>query len=388
MPTFMRWWTLVVMGLIVSGIWFGATASLPRIARTTGYVMHSAGVAKVHVPNPGLLTQLRVVEGQLVQQGEVLGYVTTERLLSGGSVEMQQAQQSKLKQNFLDGDIKLASQIETAAMHGMVSRQEKLTNELHSLEKEIKLAQQRVADIEVQVERFEMLGKSGFISKDAMENKRGELIEQTLRLNALVRNRDGQKKELDILHAEMTQTRLRSLSQQTQLKRERANAEQELTEHRAKTLPLLAPVSGVVTQLVASLGQAVRSDIPVLILVPNTGSYEVQLLIPSRSVGFVRPRQAVSVRYQAYPHEHYGRHKGYVKSVSYAALPPQEVIQHIRTDEPVYSVRVTLPDNSLKFEGNSLPLSAGMVVDADVELDRLKIYQWLLEPLYRLGGRL
>ena len=109
--------------------------------------------------------------------------------------------------------------------------------------------------------------------------------------------------------------------------------------------------------------------------------------MPSRSIGFVRVGQHVSVRYQAYPYEHYGRHLGIVKEIAQAALPPQEVVQQIKVDEPVYTVRVSLPSNYLEYQGKHLTLTPGMLVDADVELDRLKIYQWLLEPLYRLGAR-
>jgi membrane fusion protein len=150
---------------------------------------------------------------------------------------------------------------------------------------------------------------------------------------------------------------------------------------------LIAPIDGVVTQISASVGQTVQPNIPIMTIVPQDGAAEALLLIPSRSIGFIRVGQKVSVRYQAYPHEHYGRHYGTVKEVARAALPPQEVVQHIRVEEPVYTVRVSLPGNYLEYQGKQLPLSPGMIVEADVELDRLKIYQWLLEPLYRLGGR-
>jgi membrane fusion protein len=165
------------------------------------------------------------------------------------------------------------------------------------------------------------------------------------------------------------------------------SSEQEFNEHSSKRIQLIAPIDGVVTQISASVGQTVRPDLPIMTIVPEGSAAEVLLLIPSRSIGFIRMGQKVSVRYQAYPYEHYGRHYGVVKEIARAALPPQEVVQHIRVDEPVYTVRVALPSNYLEYQGRQLPLTPGMVVEADVELDRLKIYQWLLEPLYRLGGR-
>jgi membrane fusion protein len=83
----------------------------------------------------------------------------------------------------------------------------------------------------------------------------------------------------------------------------------------------------------------------------------------------------------------HGRHAGVVREISRVALPPQDVVQHIKVEEPVYVVRVSLPADHMIYQGKKLPITPGMVLEADVELDRLKIYQWLLEPLYRLGGR-
>ena len=38
--------------------------------------------------------------------------------------------------------------------------------------------------------------------------------------------------------------------------------------------------------------------------------------------------------------------------------------------------------------GNAQPLQAGMVVEADVLQEKRKLYEWVLEPLYSLTGKL
>ena len=114
---------------------------------------------------------------------------------------------------------------------------------------------------------------------------------------------------------------------------------------------------------------------------------EVLLRVPSKGIGFVKKGQRVSVRYQAYPHQHYGRHYGMVKEISKVASPAEDLSHHIPIAEPVFTVRVSLPSDHLQYKDKRWPIGLGMLVEADIELDRLKIYQWLLEPLYRLGGR-
>ena len=226
------------------------------------------------------------------------------------------------------------------------------------------------------------------MSTEAVEQKRSEWLQQKLGLSVLSRNKLQLEKEVATQQEELRLVASRSQSQRALLSNTIDSSEQEFNEHSSKRVQLIAPIDGIMTQISASAGQTVRADVPILTIAPQDSHEEVVLLLPSRSIGFIRLGQKVSVRYQAFPYEHYGRHIGSVKEISSVALPPQDVQQHIRVDEPVYTVRVSLPSNYLEYQGKRLALSPGMVVEADVELDRLKIYQWLLEPLYRLGGRI
>lgn len=236
--------------------------------------------------------------------------------------------------------------------------------------------------------RQESLVEQGFVSTEAVEQKRNELLAQKISISALERGK--QQLESDVLSQkqELALNTSRSQTQRSLIQREIQTYRQELNEQLSKRVQLVAPITGLVTQISATVGQTVHPDLPIMSIVPTDGVTAVLLLVPSRSIGFLRVGQRVSVRYQAYPYEHYGRHWGVVKEIAQAALPPQEVVQQIKVDEPVYTARVSLPNNFLDFQGKHLPLTPGMLVEADVELDRLKIYQWLLEPLYRLGARI
>lgn len=360
---------------------------IPRIAKTAGYTTSQFNIAKINSAQTGILLSVDVQDRATVKRGQVVGEVTSERFTQNRSLDADQAQLALHKTSLAKTELANVDGNERASQRAARLKADSAQLELGKVVQELALSQQRLDDLARQLERQQDLQTQGFVSKEAVEQKRGEWMQQQLSQSILDRTRMQLEREVATQQEELLLIASRSQSQRSVLLREMATSQQEFNEHSSKRIQLIAPIDGVVTQISASVGQTVQPNIPIMTIVPQDGAAEALLLIPSRSIGFIRVGQKVSVRYQAYPHEHYGRHYGTVKEVARAALPPQEVVQHIRVEEPVYTVRVSLPGNYLEYQGKQLPLSPGMIVEADVELDRLKIYQWLLEPLYRLGGR-
>jgi membrane fusion protein len=50
--------------------------------------------------------------------------------------------------------------------------------------------------------------------------------------------------------------------------------------------------------------------------------------------------------------------------------------------EPLYRVLVALDQQTVSAYGRLEPLKPGMTVDADILLDRRRLIEWVLEPLY------
>jgi membrane fusion protein len=91
--------------------------------------------------------------------------------------------------------------------------------------------------------------------------------------------------------------------------------------------------------------------------------------------------QTVLLRYQAFAYQKFGLQTGHVKEVSAAALPMTS------GNEPSYRIRVQLDRQAIEAYGSHHPLRAGMAIDASVQLDRRRLFEWLLDPLYSLQGR-
>lgn len=378
---------LVTLGFSVLLLVCAWLVEIPRIVKCAGYTTGTTSVSKVSTPTIGVLASFLISDQTNVRQGQVLGEVTFERFMSGRSLDAEQAHITERK---LSLDNQEMQNIETSERTTTVSLHLKIdADHLQSenIKQELQMARQRQVDLERQMARQESLVEQGFVSNEAVEQKRNELLVQKIGISALERNEQQLNADIVAQQQELILNNTRSQTQRSLIQREVETLQQERNEHLSKRIQLVAPIDGVATQISATVGQTVRPELPVVTIVPTGGVAEVLLLVPSRSIGFVRVGQRVSVRYQAYPYEHYGRHWGVVKEIAQAALPPQEVEQQIKMEEPVYTVRVTLPGNFLEYQGKHLVLTPGMLVDADVELDRLKIYQWLLEPLYRLGAR-
>jgi membrane fusion protein len=153
-----------------------------------------------------------------------------------------------------------------------------------------------------------------------------------------------------------------------------------------------APESGIVTAVLADFGHAVDPGKPLLSLVPKDAMLQANLYAPSKAIGFVKPGDSVLLRYQAYPYQKFGHGKGIVASVSRTALPAND-IANLGTGnqtrvEPLYLITVNLESQSVSAYDKLQPLQAGMLLEADVRQESRRLYEWVLEPLYSVTGKL
>ncbi len=111
----------------------------------------------------------------------------------------------------------------------------------------------------------------------------------------------------------------------------------------------------------------------------------------------MRAGQHVLLRYQAYPYQKFGHYEGVVASISRSAVSPGELppqlagISSLTASsggaEPVYRITVKLERQTVTAYGQPVPLQAGMQLEADVELETRRLYEWVLDPLYTLTGK-
>jgi membrane fusion protein len=119
-------------------------------------------------------------------------------------------------------------------------------------------------------------------------------------------------------------------------------------------------------------------------LLPQGSRLQAQLLVPSRAIGFIAPGDEVRLRYQAYPYQKFGHHLGRVLRISRSAITPPNASAGA---DQVYRVLVELKQQSILAYGKREALRPGMLLEADILGERRRLYEWVLEPLYSLKGK-
>lgn len=383
---------------IVALMYFG---QFTRTARVNGWVLPQDGVVRVQAPRPGIVGSLDVKEGAQVHKGDRLLTLSDE--LQSARLGPTQDQISKRL-----GERRASMSEERRQQQRLLAQQDRalanrvagLRSEEAQIEREMGLIRERIeiADRAVTLNRKHYA--DGFISDMRLQQVQSDLIEQRQRLAAAERNRLAAVRERMNIEAERADLPLKLGQGTALLDRGIAELEQERAEAEARReIAVVAPHDGTVTAIHAVPGSKADAGTPLLSIVPVAARLEAHLYAPSRAIGFVRPGQRVQLRYQAFPYQRFGHYDGVVAAVSRAALSPAELPAQLAgltsvtgagpgaVAEPLYRITVNLASQAVTAYGVTTPLQPGMTLEADVALERRRLFEWVLDPLYAVTGR-
>ena len=382
---------LVVALVLVSASFlaFAAWAQYTRKEHVVGYLAPTRGLIKVFTPQAGTVLERRVAEGQVVRQGEVLFVVSSERS-SAGTRDAQAAVLGQLteRRESLRREQDKQGEIDGLSAAAVEQRIRSLNAEIEQGRTQIELQRARVASAELAVKRHEGLVAAHFLSEAALQQKNDELLDQRGQLASLNRTVAGLTRDLDAARTELATSRLKRANTAAQIDRQMSELTQQLTEADSRrAVVLTASADGTVTTILAEVGQTVNPGAPLLSILPQGAALEAELLVPTRAAGFIKPGQSVALRYQAFAYQRFGHHQGEVLRVGRSVIQPNETTVPMAVSEPVYRVTVRLPAQQMQAYGQAMSLQAGMVVDADIWLDRRRVIEWLFDPLLSITGR-
>jgi membrane fusion protein len=139
--------------------------------------------------------------------------------------------------------------------------------------------------------------------------------------------------------------------------------------------------------VLAERGQTTGTQTVLLSILPAGAALEATLLVPSRAIGFIAQGDTVSMRYQAFPYQRFGTFSGRVTEIPRTMTSPNEADAPVSLKESAYRVTVALESQAVRTERASVPLQAGMLLDADIWLERRRLVEWLFEPLFTVARR-
>lgn len=387
-PTSFAFLTIVVATIAIVMLVFLFWGEYTRKAKASGYIAPTLGLIKVSPQQTGIVAELRVVEGQLVRQGDVLAVLNTERATAIGDAQAQIAAQIAAKRLLFTQDRDKTSTLYSQQSHALAERLLNLKTEIVQVERNLSLQQERIRITEAMLATQRRLNTEKFISDLALQQKEQERLTDLSGLENLKRSRTSLQRDLASVDTELKSLPLKRENELSNLERNLASLEQDRieVESRRETM-LIAPQSGIVTALATDRGKLAVAGQTVLSIIPEGATLQAELYIPARSAGFVREGSKTLLQYQAFPYQKFGTHAAIVIKISRTAVAANELPFPAPQGELFYVATVKLVKQSVMAYGQEQPLQSGMLVDANILLDRRTLFEWVFEPLYSISGR-
>jgi membrane fusion protein len=271
----------------------------------------------------------------------------------------------------------------------LLARSADLRKEIQQADVQIRVQRTRVASASEDLKRTQMLIAAGFVSETALTQKRADEIDQQSKLEALKRDRAALERDLGAATTELPAIPLRADQQIDLLDRQISELKQsQVQEETKRELVIRAPMAGTVTNIAASQGESLHTDTPIALLLPKGSKLQAQLLVPTRAIGFIRSGNDVVLRYEAFPYQRFGQYHGEVEAISQTVWSTGDKVGSMTAREPVYRVDVKLDRTTVGEGGQQHPLRPGMLVNADILLERRTVFEWVFEPVLQLWERL
>lgn len=394
---------VLVFGALIA--WAGF-AEVDEVTRGEGKVIPSLQLQVVQSFDGGVVEEILVREGQVVDAGELLLRVDPTRFVSSLrenraqflSLQARAARLTALTQGseffapedvaaeapeivaherslYLSNQAEIAAQIAIASEQLAQRRQElnEATSRREQAARALSLAQQ-----ELNVTR--PLLRSGAVSEvdllrlerdvSRFSGERDQAAAQISRVQASIAEAEQKIQEVELnarnqWRVELSETmgKLASLTEGSRA-----------LEDRVKHAELRAPVRGTVSRLlVNTVGAVVQPGREVLEIVPLDDALILETRVAPKDIAFLRPGQEAVVKFSAYDFAIYGGLDALLELISADTVTDEK-------GNAFYIVRVRTRESSL---GENLPIIPGMMATVDILTGKKTILSYLLKPVLR-----
>ncbi len=399
---------------IISGLVWANFARLDEVTRGTGRVIPSSQTQVVQNLEGGILSDVLVREGDIVDKDQVLMRIDNTQFLSSFRDNRLQASALEARvqrltaevngDEFQPGDTGEDDELVQALSneHALfISRQRELSSSLDILEQQKKQREQELKGVNAEqkkLERSYQLAKKELditrplVAEGAMSEV--ELLRLERDVNELAGQLENNRLAIPRIESSIEEAKRRINERKNQFVSQAQSelnlARTELSslgessralEDRVKRTEILSPARGTVKQIkINTIGGVIQPGMDLVEIVPTEDALLVEADIRPSDIAFLRPGQDALVKITAYDFAIYG------------GLPAK--LEHISADtitdekgERYYQVRLVTEKTNLGSEANPLPIIPGMATEVDILTGNKTVMEYLLKPINRAKAR-
>ena len=385
-PPIFSYLALLILVIVVISLVFLAIGDYSRKETVNGMLQPDTGVLRMAAPQPGIITELLVSEGEQVTKGQPLLRITSEKH-GGEGFELNQTliSQYRFQVDSLDQQINQQQQKHVLQAKAMEDERASLQKRLSELDSQDEIFTERVKINQEIVEQVSKLAGTGYISDLELKKQKDSLLSLNQQKASLRARRLEVNNQIEQLTSDLAQLPLNQAAAIDQLQSQKTQLQSQLDTLRQQTLgELRAPADGMVTGLMANQGKSVSAGQHMLSVLPANSQLQAVIYVPTSAFGFIDKGQQTKLRYHAFPYQRFGIHHGEIIEISaHVTLPDETDIPGIITN-PSYRVIVALQNQSIQAYDKDLPLRSGMKLEADIIIEQRSLIRWLFDPIFSL----
>jgi adhesin transport system membrane fusion protein len=400
---------LVLLFFIFFLVWAHFSA-LQEVTKGTGKIVSSSHIQTINNLEGGIVKQILVHEGQIVNQGQVLVRLDTTisqakftqdienyyRFL--GTVERLRAQISN--QGVFVPSPELATNAPNFArqeQERLRANREKKLNDFNIAKKELEIKQQEMSETQTKLKdtqkQYEFVKKQVSITKPLAEEKiysqmdfiklQRELAEQESQMKVLKVALRRQKVTMQQASDRLAQVQIRYYNEDLQELREiegrlaEAKGAQVSDRDRLTRTEIRSPIMGTIRDLkIRTVGGVIQPGEALLDIVPFNDALIVEAQISPSDIGFIRTGMPATIKVTAFDSSSYGSLQGYIEEISPDTITDKREVTY-------YRVLLRTTSNILVKNGKSHAIMPGMQVEADILTGEKTVLTYLMKPFTR-----
>lgn len=367
-PSRMIW--LTALAVLVFVLW-AAWAWVDEIVRGSGSMISSSRPQIIQNLEGGILAELAVAEGDIVNRGAVLARLQSTQFQAQADDLLDQMTTLEVRQLRLEAE--LAGQFDfevplelEVRMPGVVASERALL-----MARQTDFVSRREGAIAV----LDQADQEKTLLENLLDRQIVALIEVTRARKAYADARIKMDEIITSTELERAQSYSDTLKELNTLRQNFKAAQDQLD----RTV-LVSPVRGIVNNLsVTTIGGVVRPGEEILQIIPLDEELFVEAQIAPEDIAGVRPGQEATIKLSAYDYTVYGALKGAVKLVSADTFKDERK----EGGDPHYKVTVSVDLAGLTDRQRSIAIRPGMLAEVELHTGSKTILQYLLKPLYK-----
>jgi adhesin transport system membrane fusion protein len=401
-------WAIIAFFLFLVG--WAYFSSIDEVTRGDGKAIPSSKLQKIQNLEGGIVAELYVKEGQIVEAGAPLIRLDDTRFVSNAGetealrlsmllrVERLSAQVDDRPLNIPDDVLKAAPSQAASERSLYESRRQQLKDEVGGLQEQLVQRQQELREFsskqgqyrnQLSLQRQEInmsepLVAQGAVSpvevlrlKRAEMETRGQLDATTLAIPRAESAIKEVQRKIDETRGKFRSEALTQLNEARTELNKAASTGKALEDRVSRTL-VTSPVRGIVKQLlVNTVGGVIQPGSDMVEIVPLNDTLLVEAKIRPQDIAFLHPGQEAVVKFTAYDYTIYGGLKAKLERIGADTITDED------KKTTYYMITLRTDRSHLGTDEKPLIIIPGMVASVDIITGQKSILSYLLKPILR-----